>query len=63
MLVSSLSVHDSENWNTLQLDHIIFDNCFLALVIMGQSRPWSDRYLFSAFNAFKFHRTNNLETS
>jgi hypothetical protein len=23
----------------------------LALVIMGQSRPWSDRYLFLAFNA------------
>jgi hypothetical protein len=25
----------------------------LALLIMGQSRPWSDRYLFSAFNAFQ----------
>ena len=23
----------------------------LALVIMSQSRPWSDRYLFLAFNA------------
>jgi hypothetical protein len=28
----------------------------------GPSRPWSDRYLFSAFNAFKRHRTNNIET-
>src|ERR1700724_3195747 len=23
----------------------------LAIMIMGPSRPWSDRYLFSAFNA------------
>jgi hypothetical protein len=25
----------------------------LALVIMGQPPPWSDRYLFSAFNALQ----------
>ena len=28
----------------------------LALVIMGQSRPWSDRYLFLAFNGFQCER-------
>ena len=29
----------------------IYLQCYLAITIMGQSRPWSDRYLFSVFNA------------
>jgi hypothetical protein len=29
----------------------------LALLIMGQSRPWSDRYLFSALNAIQRLKT------
>jgi hypothetical protein len=32
----------------------------LAIMIMGQSRPWSDRYLFSAFNAFQRLSTSAL---
>jgi hypothetical protein len=40
----------------------------LAIMIMGQSRPWSDRYLFSAFNAFQrlstlFNAFQRLSTS
>jgi hypothetical protein len=27
-----------------------FANSWLVLWVMGQSRPWSDRYLFSVFN-------------
>jgi len=37
----------------------------LALVIMGQSRPWSDRYLFLAFSGFqrgRYHRGENTLT-
>jgi hypothetical protein len=37
--------------NVLESDPIFIANCFLAIAIMGQSRPWSDRYLFSVFNA------------
>ena len=32
----------------------------LAITIMGPSRPWSDRYLFSAFNDFH-HLNSTLE--
>ena len=32
-------------------DSITFANSWLVALVMGQSRPWSDRYLFSAFNA------------
>ena len=38
----------------------------LALVIMGQSLPWSDRYLFLAFNGFQcegyYRRGNTLNS-
>jgi hypothetical protein len=37
--------------NVLKSDPNIIANFSLAIAIMGQSRPWSDRYLFSAFNA------------
>src|ERR1700692_2794533 len=37
--------------NVLKSDPIIIANFLLAIAIMGQSRPWSDRYLFSVFNA------------
>jgi hypothetical protein len=29
----------------------------MAPVLMGQSQPWSDRYLFSLFNDFQHHST------
>ena len=32
---------------------ICFANDLLAVSTMGPSRPWSDRYLFSVFNAFQ----------
>ena len=38
----------------------------LALLIMSQSRPWSDRYLFLAFNGFQcehhYRRGNTLNS-
>jgi hypothetical protein len=36
--------------STLVLNSFLFAMP-LAIMIMGQSRPWSDRYLFAAFNA------------
>ena len=38
----------------------------LASVTMGQSRPWSDRYLFLAFNGFqrgRYYRRGNTLNS
>jgi hypothetical protein len=37
--------------NAFNSDSIAFANSWLVALVMGQSRPWSDRYLFSAFNA------------
>jgi hypothetical protein len=34
----------------------------LAKMIMGQSRPWSDRYLFSALNAIQRLKTPPMLT-
>ena len=42
---------------------ICFANDLLAVSTMGPSRPWSDRYLFSVFNASQqlSIRFNNLQ--
>jgi hypothetical protein len=37
--------------NAFNSDSIAFANSWLVALVMGQSRPWSNRYLFSAFNA------------
>jgi hypothetical protein len=41
----------TSHMNAVKSDRIFCTNNSLAVLIMGQSRPWSDRYLFSAFNA------------
>ena len=41
----------SSHVNAFNSDSIAFANSWLVALVMGQSRPWSDRYLFSAFNA------------
>ena len=41
----------SSHVNAFNSDSIAFANSWLVALVMGQSRPWSDRYLFSVFNA------------
>jgi hypothetical protein len=49
--------------HVLVVKPIVFANGSLELFVMGQSRPWSDRYLFSGFNASQrlSIRFNNLQ--
>jgi hypothetical protein len=52
VMVSRVKLFDSES--------IKFTNRLLTELIMGQSRPWSDRYLFSPFNGFQQLSTRAL---
>ena len=52
VMVSRVKLFDSES--------IKFTNRLLTELIMGQSRPWSDRYLFSPFNGFQRLSTRAL---
>jgi hypothetical protein len=44
----ALEAHFANFWGTISIFTLS-----LALMLMGQSRPWSDRYLFSVFNNFQ----------